>query len=84
MYANRLLSIAISSAFFGYIGYIGLYIKNGNSFDEGARGVLAIAMRAINGLIDSFGYQPVGLGIIVLALFGGIYAAIWIWRNMPF
>jgi hypothetical protein len=41
-------------------------------------------MRGINGLIDTFSYMPVGLGIIVLALFGGIYAATWIWRNMPF
>jgi hypothetical protein len=76
--------IAISSAMFGFVGYIGLTIYRGHSLGSGARGILALAMDGINAAIDMFGYHAVGIGIMVAALFCGIYAAIFIWRELPF
>ena len=84
MYSTRLLMIAISSGIFGFIGYIGLTIYRGHSLGSGARGILALAMDGINAAIDVFGYHIVGSGIMVAALFCGIYAAIFIWREMPY
>lgn len=81
---NRLLTIAASSAFFGFIGYVGLYILRGNSFGSATHGILSLPIRILNSLIDTLGFNAVGSGIIVFAVFGGIYAAIRIWRDSMF
>jgi len=70
--------IAISSAVFSFVG---ISIYRGHSLGSGARGILALAMDGINAAIDLFGYHVVGRGIMVSALFCGIYAAISLWRS---
>lgn len=69
-----------SSAVFGFFGYMGNSIRTGHSLDvqPNAIGLLA---RGMNLLIDTFGYTPIGLGLMGLSLFGGIYAAISLWRS---
>ncbi|WP_158454120.1 hypothetical protein [Octadecabacter temperatus] len=47
----------------------------------GNRGVMRWIAEALNWLTDAVGPALAGYGIMGLAVFGGTFVAIWIWRD---
>ncbi|WP_428540910.1 hypothetical protein [Profundibacter sp.] len=79
---NKILYISGSTAFFAWVFYAGLQVHSGDSLGWG-RGILRIIVSFIDFLSTQFGYENTGFLIMGLAVFGGIFAAISIWRS-PF
>ena len=79
--ATRLLYLLASTAAFGFVGYAGSQIRRGMELDGAARGILGIVYRLGNSVIALMGGNAAGIGLMAIALFCGIYAAIWIIRE---
>lgn len=79
---NKLFYIAISSGIFGFLFYIGNEVRSGEDFaGSGTGGIVRFLSNLLGVLTQVLGQAGVGGIIMLAALFGGIYAAITIWRD---
>lgn len=82
---NKLLYIAVSSVCFGFAFYVGNNIREGEDYSSaGVRGIVRFFGGLIEGVANLVGHSVVGYAIMAVAIFGGIYMAITIWRNDMF
>ena len=82
IYLKKFVCIAASSAVFVFFFMIGDAVRRGEDFSgAGVRGIVRIAGGAIDAGASLIGAVPLDYGIMGLALFGGLYAAVYIWRD---
>lgn len=65
---------------FGFIFYVGQRLQTGETM-KGNRGIMRWLAEGLNALADTFGPAIAGYGIMALAVFGGTFVAVWIWRD---
>jgi len=73
-------SIVASSLFFAFLFYVGNRMAHGTNMG-GNRGFMRWIAEGLNFLSDTFGDVQAGYAIMALALFGGVFTAVWIWRS---
>lgn len=71
--------IAIAGSF-GFIYYVGLQMTRGQILG-GNRGIMSMIAEALNGLSSMLGGFEAGYIVMALAVFGGVFSAIWVWRS---
>lgn len=82
---NKLTYIAASTACFAFAFFVGNDIRQGEDYSSaGVRGIVRLFGRLVEAIASVIGHSTVGYGIMFLAIFGGIYAAILIWRDDTF
>ncbi|MFC4216754.1 hypothetical protein ACFP4H_11555 [Pseudophaeobacter arcticus] len=72
-----------SSLFFTFVFYVGSRMSHGENMG-GNRGIMRWMAEALNFLSDTFGAMQAGYTIMAIALFGGVFAVAWIWRDPHF
>ncbi|NBT32622.1 MAG: hypothetical protein EBT13_12205 [Rhodobacteraceae bacterium] len=74
-----LFFIAIAG-FFGFIYYVGLQMTRGQILG-GNWGIMSMIAEALNGLSSMLGGFEAGYIVMALAVFGGVFSTIWVWRS---
>jgi hypothetical protein len=75
--------IIASSLVFSFVFYVGDLMSSGESLG-GNRGIMRLIADLLNFLADTFGEVQAGYGVMTIAIFGGVFTAVWIWRDPHF
>ena len=82
---NKAMYIAAVWAVFGFMIMVGNDIRQGGDYSRaGLHGIVRMFGSLIESMASVVGHPVVGGAIMVLSLFGAIYAAILIWRDRWF
>lgn len=73
-------SIIASTLVFGFFFYVGTRIQAGEKMG-GQRGIMRWIADGLNFLVEMFGANLMGYGIMAISLFFGVFAAVLIWRD---
>jgi len=78
--SSCIYSLSLSRVFFGFIYYVGLQMTRGQILG-GNWGIMSMIAEALNGLSSMLGGFEAGYIVMALAVFGGVFSAIWVWRS---
>lgn len=82
IYRKKLVYIAAFSAVFLFVFVVGNDVRQSQDFaGAGVRGSVAFVGRVLDWGTALIVHAPLGYDIMGQALFGGIYAAVYIWRD---